>query len=294
MHACLPACIYARAHTHTGPDRDADERLLEKARAVRWLHDRPFIQKRIEQEEAAVARSHARDPRCISAVEAYNVRGRELRVAARCGQLDRVRALVEEGVPVNFRDIVRDTALHWASYTGEIKAVRLLIDLGADVNLQTEMGRTPLHIAAAATHPRVVFELLKRGADVHVRDYSNFTAMDLALHVQEHDDLSFVEPHAVIELLREAGGMRCRPPSPECRFAARVWAVCVCVCVCVCVTLETCVTVQLSRARAMPGPPMPARLLTTTPSSRCPRGSGSSTCTTRRELPRERTRSMTL
>ena len=49
---------------------------------------------------------------------------------------------------------------------------------------RTEKGRTPLHHAAAATEPRLVYELIKSGADVHMKDHSNFTALDVALHVQ--------------------------------------------------------------------------------------------------------------
>ena len=48
----------------------------------------------------------------------------------------------------------------------------------------TEKGRTPLHHAAAATQPRLVYELIKSGADVDMKDHSNFTALDVALHVQ--------------------------------------------------------------------------------------------------------------
>jgi hypothetical protein len=123
-----------------------------------------------------------------------------------------LRACPPERLPC---DQVRDSALHWAALTGQVKAVRLLVSLGANLDLQTEKGRTALHHAAGATHTRVVYDLIKFGADIHIRDLSNFTAMDLALHVQEHDDLTFIENHEVIRLLEEAGGRRTRLPSPQ-------------------------------------------------------------------------------
>lgn len=144
----------------------------------------------------------------------HNARGRELQQAARCGDTDRVRELVRQGVSVNFADIVRDTPLHWAAFNGQVKAVQQLIALGADVNLRTEKGRTALHHAAATTRVPVVYELIKAGTDVHIRDHSNFTALDVALHVQEHDELQYVETHEIIHLLKLTGARRTRLPSP--------------------------------------------------------------------------------
>jgi hypothetical protein len=90
-----------------GPDRQMDADFLRRAREFRFIHDRPHIEGYIQELEEARARMRTRDPACVSAVDEYNERGRQLQAAARCGHLDRIRELVAAGVPVNFQDMVR-------------------------------------------------------------------------------------------------------------------------------------------------------------------------------------------
>ena len=91
----------------------------------------------------------------------------DLHVAVRSGDLDRVRALVAKGVPVNERDSLGGTALHDAAWAGDLRMVQLLLDQKADPNLKhLEGGSTPLHYAIITNHPDVVDLLLRRGASL--------------------------------------------------------------------------------------------------------------------------------
>ena len=68
-------------------------------------------------------------------------------MAASLGDLERVKALLENGAEVNARDMDGLTVLHHAASDGRIDIVRLLIERGADVNAMDEEGRTPLYPA---------------------------------------------------------------------------------------------------------------------------------------------------
>ena len=87
------------------------------------------------------------------------------------GRVDTVRALIELGADVNYKDRDGQTALHHAaSFSKEQEAVEmtgLLVAAGADVNAVNESGTAPLHFAQ---HAACVDLLVDAGADLEVRD----------------------------------------------------------------------------------------------------------------------------
>ena len=89
-----------------------------------------------------------------------------LLVVARDGQVEVVRALVEEGADVNAARGDGVGALHLAAERGDAAIAGVLIDAGAAVEAGTRIGRyTPLHMAARGGHGAVVARLLAAGAD---------------------------------------------------------------------------------------------------------------------------------
>jgi len=99
----------------------------------------------------------------------------DIHEAAFVGNLNRVRALLNQGVPVNSRDVHGRTPLHNAAFTGHLNIIRELLRRGAHVNSRTNYGRTPLHLASTYEHPRVVHELLKAGANPKYRNRGGST-----------------------------------------------------------------------------------------------------------------------
>lgn len=86
--------------------------------------------------------------------------------AARDGDLDAVRALVQEGADVNAAHADGMTPLHWAAYRGDDAMTALLLYAGANPHEVTRLGDyTPLHLAARSGNPAVVRDLLEGGAD---------------------------------------------------------------------------------------------------------------------------------
>ncbi len=102
--------------------------------------------------------------------------------AAMRGDLDAVRALLEQGADANEAQGDGMTALHWAARHADAEMAGLLITAGANVEAGTRIGRyTPLHLAGRAGGAAVVEALLAAGADVHARTTnSGVTPLHLA------------------------------------------------------------------------------------------------------------------
>jgi len=102
-----------------------------------------------------------------------------LMVAAREGHENVVRLLLERGADVN---AAADTSLTAASREGHENVVRLLLDRGANVNAINNVGETALMAASQWNYENinVVRLLLERGADVNAINDDGETALILA------------------------------------------------------------------------------------------------------------------
>ena len=100
--------------------------------------------------------------------------------AASSGDLEQLKALLEEGLPINAFDDLSRTALHYAAIGGHIPAVRYLIDAGADVNAHEEekIGETPLGEVAANCTFDMAKILVEAGADPTILGWMTLTALD--------------------------------------------------------------------------------------------------------------------
>jgi ankyrin repeat protein len=94
-------------------------------------------------------------------------------VANECGAVgggDTVRALVLAGAHVDApSDSKRCTALHLAARRGNTEIARTLLDCGADINARDKTGDTPLQRARNCRKPEVAALLVLRGADQAVK-----------------------------------------------------------------------------------------------------------------------------
>src|SRR6266571_2241416 len=85
--------------------------------------------------------------------------------AAKNGDKDGLRALVQRGADVNAAQGDGTTALHWASYRDDVQSADLLIRAGADVNAANDLGVTPLWTASQNGSAAMVRRLLDAGAN---------------------------------------------------------------------------------------------------------------------------------
>ncbi|NIP59323.1 MAG: hypothetical protein GWO00_10640, partial [Gemmatimonadetes bacterium] len=85
--------------------------------------------------------------------------------AAREGDRDAVRRLIEGGADVSAPQADGMTALHWAARNGDVVLAEMLIHAGADLGAGTRNGSyAPLHVAASEGEGAVVEVLLEAGA----------------------------------------------------------------------------------------------------------------------------------
>jgi ankyrin repeat protein len=96
---------------------------------------------------------------------------------ARAGDVDRLEAYVEAGVPVDLTDAGGNTLLMLAAYHGRARAVTMLARLGGDVNRLNDRGQSPLAGAVFKGEDEVVAALLAAGADP---DHGSPTARETA------------------------------------------------------------------------------------------------------------------
>ena len=81
--------------------------------------------------------------------------------AAKNGDRDALRALLQKGADVNAAEADGTTALHWASYRDDVDSADLLIRAGANVNAANDLGATPLWTASLNGSEAMVRALLR-------------------------------------------------------------------------------------------------------------------------------------
>jgi ankyrin repeat protein len=103
----------------------------------------------------------------------------DLMTAVVAGSVNRVRALLEEGVNPNAINS-SDPPLTWAAAYADPAIARLLLDKGADINARDRYGRTALIRAAETGCAEVVRLLIDRNAALEEKDKTGETALDKA------------------------------------------------------------------------------------------------------------------
>ncbi len=108
--------------------------------------------------------------------------------AVLAGDVDRVRALIEDGADIHGLDTRPRIAggngrrpLNFASLLGDVQMINTLLELGADINRQNLSGFTPLHHAVEAQALEAIALLVSKGADTTIENNRNLTPEEFAV-----------------------------------------------------------------------------------------------------------------
>ena len=85
--------------------------------------------------------------------------------AAKRGDKDAIRSLVQKKTDVNAAEPDGTTALHWAAYRDDLESADLLLKAGAKANAANDLGATPLWNASQNGSVAMVKRLLDAGAN---------------------------------------------------------------------------------------------------------------------------------
>jgi ankyrin repeat protein len=139
-----------------------------------------------------------------AAIDAQSDRGETPLILAILAGNDAVaELLIEQGAAIDGRNAGGFTPLHAAAYAGDAAIAEDLLDRGADVNdAENKAGVTPLFPAIEEDHAEVAELLIARGADLSVMERHDYTPLTRA----------FLKGHsAMMALLREHGA-ECQSP----------------------------------------------------------------------------------
>ena len=119
-------------------------------------------------------------------------RSAALRAAAGRSDADAVRALLDQGAPVDARDDRGATALVRAAYGNQVDTAALLVQAGADVDLQDDSRQSAYLIATSEVgdDPRLLDLTLGAGADIDAKDSYNGTGL---IRAAERANVKIVE-----------------------------------------------------------------------------------------------------
>ncbi|VUC21058.1 unnamed protein product [Clonostachys rosea] len=104
-------------------------------------------------------------------LEAHDIRlSTALYISAHCGHTKVVELLADRGARVAATNVERWTPINVAACKGHLEVVKLLWQKGADISAPAQGGWTPLHSASWCGHVSVVEFLAEKGADIAKRD----------------------------------------------------------------------------------------------------------------------------
>jgi len=156
--------------------------------------------------------------KCMKAIEANGFIKEDdryyLHTAAKSGQVEVIRYLINKGVDINELSPHLTTALYDAVKFGQLKAAKTLLNLGADMHIKTANGRNAFMESITCILSNYE-EFIKRGARLDERDKNRHTTSMILIGDYKHywksrtnsfrTNITLVRLKRLLDLEKEAG-----------------------------------------------------------------------------------------
>lgn len=115
-----------------------------------------------------------------------------LSAAAKVGNLEIAKLLLDAGSKIDFYDVYVQSPLMAAAKAGHLDFVKFLVENGADVNAISDNHGSPLHCAAKGGHLEIATYLLEQGANINAYIYREGTPLNSAAKNGHRELLAFL------------------------------------------------------------------------------------------------------
>ncbi|CAE7553797.1 ANK1 [Symbiodinium sp. CCMP2592] len=144
----------------SGGTKETSRLLITFARKGRWEGDAGMKQLLAEAVKMHIDLDYSEKPYFRSALWEATWRNHEVIV----------KALVEKGATIDFKDYQERTPLHEAAYYGHLNLVEYFIEKGAPINVLDKFGQTPLFRAVDGGRHEVAKYLVEKKAETNWLD----------------------------------------------------------------------------------------------------------------------------
>lgn len=125
----------------------------------------------------------------------------EFKNALKNGDLEKLKAKLEDGIDVNDRSGEYRYPIHKAVLLKDIDIVKLFLDYNADINIQEPLqGNTPINLAIFNKDLQMVNFLKENGANLDIKNSWGMTSLEYAIYLK--NNMSFDDIDNIIETLK--------------------------------------------------------------------------------------------
>lgn len=125
----------------------------------------------------------------------------EFKNALKNGDLEKLKAKLEDGIDVNDRSGEYRYPIHKAVLLKDTNIVKLFLDYNADINIQEPLqGNTPINLAIFNKDLQMVNFLKENGANLDIKNSWGMTSLEYAIYLK--NNMSFDDIDNIIETLK--------------------------------------------------------------------------------------------
>lgn len=125
----------------------------------------------------------------------------EFKNALKNGDLEKLKAKLEDGIDVNDRSGEYRYPIHKAVLLKDVDIVRLFLKHNANINIQEPLqGNTPINLAIFNKDLQMVSFLKENGANLDIKNSWGMNSLEYAIYLK--NNMNFDDINDIIEILK--------------------------------------------------------------------------------------------